>query len=672
MERPILEVQHLSVGLQIGDHSFKAVDDISFSLHRGQTYALLGESGCGKTTTALAINRLLPPSATYSYASVIKQNDVDLLQLSEVKMRRVRGSSIGMIFQEPMTSLNPVLTVGAQISEAIAEHQHLSATQKKTAIFDMLTAVGLPAPEKRYHEYPHQLSGGMKQRVMIAMALIAKPAILIADEPTTALDVTIQAQILQLLKDLQQQTGMAILLISHDLGVVSRMADHVGVMYAGKIVEEATTRDFFAKPVHPYSQQLFAVVPTLGRHQQKLAVTSGQVPALQDRNTLCQFTPRCVHAFADCYQRPPHWNPVGPEHFTWCHLYEKKTKEIATITLDEDASYQGVYPTQEQYGDPVLEIRDLQVYFPIQKGLLKRVVGQVKAVDGVNLALYSKKTLALVGESGCGKTTLGKAMLHLIKPTSGDIIYQQRVLSGIKTNGWHALRHDLQIVFQDPYSSLNPHWLVEDIIAEGLVAQKMLTSAAERTAVVEKLLHDVGLPADSRFRYPHEFSGGQRQRICIARALAVDPKVIICDEPTSALDLSVQAQILNLLRQLQDRYHLAYLFISHNISVVAYLADEIAVMYLGRIVEQGPVQHILNAPKHPYTQALMAAVPKIGQTAPVVMVKGEAPSPAAPPTGCHFHPRCPLAMDICRREYPPLTEVGAGWGVKCFLYPSSS
>ena len=484
--------------------------------------------------------RLLPAAIKISDGSVILHT-TNLFQLPENKMRKIRGAKIGMIFQEPQTSLNPVLTAGQQISETLRQHDNLSKKQCIKRSIELLDAVGIPDAERRINEYPHQFSGGMKQRIMIAIALAGKPDLLIADEPTTALDVTIQAQVLNLLRKLQSETGMSILFITHDIGVAAQMADHIAVMQNGSIVELKTKKELFSNPENSYTQKLFDAIPS----------------------------------------------------------WEKRTEEneIEEIERTERTS--------------LLKVKDLKVYYPIRKGIFKRTIGHVRAVDSVTIDLHAGETVAIVGESGSGKTTMGKAILQLLEVTSGDITYQKTDLNKLDAPSLRKLRSDIQIVFQDPYSSMNPRMMVNDIIQEGMLAQGVGESKKERDEHTVKLLEQVGLLPEHRYRYPHEFSGGQRQRICIARALAVKPKLIICDEPTSALDVSVQAQILSLLKDLQKEYQLGYLFITHNISVVEYIAHYVAVMYEGKIVEQGAVEKILKNPKNPYTKNLLSAVPRI-------------------------------------------------------------
>ncbi len=641
----------------------RAVDGISFDIRPGETFALLGESGCGKSMTALSLMRLLPPSGRIVQGSVV-MHDTDLLRLPETAMRGARGGGIGMIFQEPMTSLNPVMTVGQQIGETLRAHKGITGGAARQEIITLLTAVGIPAPEHRINEYPHQLSGGMKQRVVIAIALAGEPKVLIADEPTTALDVTIQAQVLQLLRRLQKERSMAIFLITHDLGVVAQMADRVAVMYAGQIVEQATRDEFFRNPRHPYSRKLFASLPSLDKRDQALHVIRGFVPSLSIEFVGCRFADRCDRAMDICRQRDPGWATFG-EHRVCCHLFRDGVDDQEFVAAEPAEHNHVARHTAEQ---SLLKVTDLKIHFPIQAGLFKRTVGYVKAVDGIDLQVPRGRTLALVGESGCGKTTVGKGILQLFRPTAGKVLFEDVDLCNLSQKQLRQRRTDFQIIFQDPYSSMNPRMMVGDIVAEGIRALHLVDKSGQKEKV-RALLQEVGLAADSVDRYPHEFSGGQRQRISIARALAVGPKLIICDEPTSALDVSVQAQILNLLQHLQREMAISYLFITHNISVVAYLAHEVAVMYLGRIVERGPVAEILARPKHPYTEALLSAVPTIDETTQreVLQLGGDIPSPADPPQGCHFHPRCPKVMDVCRTAYPEEHAVDATHHVSCHL-----
>lgn len=683
----LLTIDNLKTVLHTGGVPVHAVDGLSLQINRGETFALLGESGCGKSMTALSVMRLLPDSGEILSGN-IALNETDLLQMPEAVMRRIRGKQISMIFQEPMLSLNPVMTIAQQINEVLVQHFRLDNVTAEARIVELLDQVGIPDAKSRMHEYSFQFSGGMKQRAMIAMALAGEPELLIADEPTTALDVTIQAQVLQLMREIQRQNNMAILLITHDLGVVSEMAQQVAVMYAGEIVEQASRNEFFDNAAHPYSRQLFASLPNKQKRYQELAVISGSVPSLAQKFSGCRFAARCQSAMTQCHDTVPQWHGIADGHKVRCHLFDPTVArghaaQQPTILADSPT------PVTQPDRSPLLQVSELKVHFPIRKGFFKRVVGQVRAVDGVSLDIAAGKTLALVGESGCGKTTVGKSILQLIEPTVGSVRYNQLELVGLERQRLRQLRSQLQFVFQDPYSSLNPRMRIIEIIQEGMNALNVETttvaqssdapvavksvpaaSAFPHEGAVNALLACVGLPEEAKWRYPHEFSGGQRQRIAIARALAVNPKLLICDEPTSALDVSVQAQILNLLKSLQNDLGLAYLFITHNISVVEYLADEIAVMYLGRIVEQGRIDEVINNPRHPYTQALLSAVPHINKTpaTSVIKLKGDLPSPASPPQGCHFNPRCPKVMPVCRESYPATSHISATHTTHCHLY----
>ncbi|NTV71978.1 MAG: ABC transporter ATP-binding protein [Azonexaceae bacterium] len=656
----MLKVDKLRLGFSAGKTTLAAVDGISFSIEKGETFALLGESGCGKSATAQGIMRLLPAAGRILEGNVALEGE-PLLSLSEADMRAYRGGRMAMIFQEPATSLNPVLTVGRQIGEVLERHLDLRGAAATERMVDLLRQVGIADPERRLTEYPFQLSGGMKQRVMIAIALAGEPELLIADEPTTALDVTVQAQILDLLAKIQVDRGMGMLLITHDLGVVARMAHRIGVMYAGELVEVASREEFFTEPRHPYTQALFEALPEISRRGLKLTTIPGQVPSLAAMPTGCRFADRCAHVMPVCREKSPDWREVANGHTVRCHWQGESAEESVTrhavTELDIDP------------GKPFLQVGDLKVHFPIRKGFLQRTVGHVRAVDGVSLGISAGRTLALVGESGCGKTTVGKALLQLIQPTAGNVRLGGSELVGLKGRKLRDARRHMQMIFQDPFASLNPRLRVGEIIAEGMAALGVETEPPARAAAVAALLQQVGLPGEAIDRYPHEFSGGQRQRIAIARALAVQPELLICDEPTSALDVSVQAQILNLLKKLQTELGVAYLFITHNFAVVEYLAHDVAVMYLGRIVEQGRAEEVLRSPWHPYTQALLSAVPAphLDGQVQVIRLPGETPSPANPPSGCHFHPRCPQAMDVCRQRYPTVSGISGTHTVSCHL-----
>jgi peptide/nickel transport system ATP-binding protein len=680
--KTLLEIEQLETLLHTDHAPVRAVDGVTLKISPGETFALLGESGCGKSMTALSIMRLLPDAGEIT-AGQIKLNGTDMLQLPEAEMRKIRGKHISMIFQEPMLSLNPVLTIAEQIAEVLKQHLKLPHQAARVRIQELLEQVGISDAPRRMHEYPFQFSGGMKQRAMIAMALAGEPQLLIADEPTTALDVTIQAQVLDLMRQIQQRTHMAILLITHDLGVVAEMAQRVAVMYAGEIVELATRDDFFNHPAHPYSRQLFASLPEKQKRDQALTVIHGSVPSLAQQFTGCRFVDRCNQALPVCHRTIPQWHSVTGQHQVRCHLFDN-TAHVSGSSLENIIHRETAHTSPAHSlaaSKTLLQVTGLQVHFPIRKGIFKRIVGHVKAVDGVSLKIAAGKTLALVGESGCGKTTIGKSILQLIKPTAGSVRFKGRELGVLKHHQLRRIRSQFQIIFQDPYSSLNPRMRIIEILREGMNALNIdkinRPDAGNRSPAnpeereIDQLLQRVGLPAEIKWRYPHEFSGGQRQRIAIARALAVNPELLICDEPTSALDVSVQAQILNLLKSLQNNLGLAFLFITHNIAVVEYLADEVAVMYLGRIVEHGHIDEVTGHPRHPYTQALLSSVPRIkpDPARPVIHLKGDLPSPAAPPAGCHFHTRCPHAMPICRKTYPPASAFSATHTAHCFLYP---
>jgi peptide/nickel transport system ATP-binding protein len=662
MSAVLLEAQGLRTELEAGERVVRALDGVDLAVRRGETFAIVGESGCGKSMTALTLMRLLPETGRVAAGSV-RLDGTELLALPEARMRDVRGGRMAMIFQEPATSLNPVLTVGTQIAEVLARHADLHGAAARSRAIELLDAVGIADSARRVDDYPFQLSGGMRQRVMIALALAGEPELLVADEPTTALDVTIQAQVLDLLRSLQAERGMAILLITHDLGVVAGMAHRVAVMYAGQIVEVAERERFFRAPQHPYSRKLFAALPGSAKRGAELEVIPGQVPALSGEFAGCRFADRCEHVLDRCRTEPPAWTRLAAGHAVRCHLRETERAGPIAVAPAPGETAAGTGARSR----PLLEVRDLKVHFPIRRGLFRRTVGHVRAVDGVSFSIRAGRTLALVGESGCGKTTAGKSILQLIRPSAGEVDFDGIPLTALRGERLRQRRAEFQIVFQDPYASLNPRLRVHDILMEGMRSLDVLATRPARERRIVELLGHVGLPAEAGARYPHEFSGGQRQRIAIARALSVNPKLVVCDEPTSALDVSVQAQILNLLKRLQRDLGLAYLFITHNLAVVEYLADEIAVMYLGRIVERGTVGEVLGAPQHPYTRALLAAVPTIDGAGERLHVKGELPSPSAPPSGCHFHPRCPHAMARCRRDYPTAVPVSQTQSVSCFL-----
>jgi peptide/nickel transport system ATP-binding protein len=618
----MLHIANLQVELDAEAGVVRAIDGLRLSIERGETFALVGESGCGKSMTALALMRLLPESGdvTAGEISIGQGSDhVDVLGLPESQMRAVRGGRIGMIFQEPSTSLNPVMKVGQQIVEAIEAHTSLRGDEARAKAIQWLHRVGIPEPERRIDEYPFRMSGGQKQRVMIAIALAAEPDFLVADEPTTALDVTIQAQILDLLKDLQREHRMGMLLITHDLAVVSGMAHRVALMYAGQIIEVAPAEAFFAEPTHPYARALLRALPGSGNRNTPLEAIAGTVPPLTTRFDGCRFAPRCSQVMPHCASTLPELTEVAARHQVRCLLYRPDGVAIAAARLPIEvkapvAAASAPKAKTSSPQSPLLDVQGLRVRFPIRGGLMQGIKGYFDAVGGVSFQVGHGETLALVGESGCGKTTTGKAIVQLlgrIATLEGKALLDGRNLFEMGASELLAARRQVQIIFQDPFASLNPRMRVAEILDEGLAALQPDLSSAERLARIQRLTDQVGLRRDALSRYPHEFSGGQRQRIAIARALAVEPRLIVCDEPTSALDVSVQAQILNLLRDLQRDLGVSFLFITHNIGVVEYVADRVAVMRAGRIEEQGACADILERASSVYTRTLLAAVPRL-------------------------------------------------------------
>jgi peptide/nickel transport system ATP-binding protein len=617
----MLEIKNIKVELDAEAGIVRAIDGIRLTLQRGETFALVGESGCGKSMTALALMRLLPENGYIASGDVLVDQE-DVLALPESQMRAVRGGRIGMIFQEPSTSLNPVMKIGDQIVEAIEAHTPLRGEAARAKALEWLRKVGIPEPERRIDDYPFRMSGGQKQRVMIAMTLAGEPDYIVADEPTTALDVTIQAQVLDLLKQLQAEHGLGLLLITHDLAVVSGMAHRVALMYAGQIIEVATADEFFSAPKHPYAKALLRALPDASRRGQSLAAIAGTVPPLTTQFQGCRFEPRCHCAEPACKTTLPELLPLPGTRSVRCLRYAPgrdaaaaEAVQVMPVAAPARATETAIAGSAQ----PVLQVDKLRVRFPIRKGLLQRISGYFDAVDGISFKVRPGQTLALVGESGCGKTTTGKAIVQLLRHQAtfeGQALLDGKNLFDLDGPLLLAARRDIQIIFQDPFASLNPRMRVYEVLEEGLLALQPDLGASARRDRIERLADQVGLRREALDRYPHEFSGGQRQRIAIARALAVQPKLIVCDEPTSALDVSVQAQILNLLRDLQRELGVSYLFITHNIGVVEYIADEVAVMRSGRIVEQGSCDEVLSRPQDAYTRKLIQSVPRLVTTAP--------------------------------------------------------
>jgi peptide/nickel transport system ATP-binding protein len=580
-QKPLLEVRNLCTEFKTEEEIVKAVDGVSFTLHKGQTIGIVGESGSGKSVTSLSVMRLIqsPPGRISAGEMMFHSRSkgvIDLLKLNDKEMRSLRGNEIAMIFQEPMTSLNPVFTCGNQVMEAIMLHQRVDKKVAKEKTIDLFKLVELPRPKSIFDTYPHQISGGQKQRVMIAMAMSCNPSILIADEPTTALDVTVQKTILDLMRDLQLKEEMGILFITHDLGVIAELADNVVVMYKGKIVEQGSVWDIFANPQHPYTKGLLACRPPLNKRLHWLPTVSDFMQT-DDAGAMTESSKSVAEV----------------------------TDKLIITTKEREKRHLDLYAQA-----PLLQIKNLKTYFPISKGLFGKATEFVKAVDDVSFDVYPGETLGLVGESGCGKTTLGRTILRLVEPTSGEIIYKGTNVIKLNSAEMRNIRKDVQIIFQDPYSSLNPRITIGEAIIEPMQVHGILENDKARKARVIELLERVNMNEAHYYRYPHEFSGGQRQRICIARALALQPQFIICDESVSALDVSVQAQVLNLLNELRDEFGFTYIFISHDLSVVKFMSDRMLVMNKGKIEEMGDSDQIYSNPQTEYTKKLIGAIPK--------------------------------------------------------------
>ncbi|MFZ0380480.1 MAG: ABC transporter ATP-binding protein [Solirubrobacteraceae bacterium] len=684
----LLEVEDLKTQIRLRRGTVHAVDGLSFEVEAGETLGIVGESGCGKTMAAMSIMRLLPRGGFIADGQ-IRLNGRDLVTLELPELRKIRGNEVGMVFQDPMTSLNPTMMIGKQIAEVVTTHRDVSKSAALDRAAEVLGLVGLPRPKERLRDYPHQLSGGLRQRVMIAMALACDPKLLIADEPTTALDVTIQAQILTLLDKIKSELGMGIILITHDMGVIAGRADRVLVMYAGRKIETAGTVELFKNVRHPYTEALLASIPQLDQDQsQELYSIPGLPPDLRRPPLACRFAPRCVFATEQCRSHDPPLGGDDPNHPYACfHPRNSSVEEMGEVgaslisqaeknkalmasfgkelELLETAAEPAVAAAADTNGGAefILEFRDVTKEFTITAGaVLRRKIGSLHAVTELQLGIRPGETFGLVGESGCGKTTLGRMGVGLEVPTSGQVLFDGVDLGSVKGARFRALRRDLQFMFQDPYASLDPRMRVKEIISEPLDVARRGTPK-ERIEAVRALLDEVGLAYDAMDRYPHEFSGGQRQRLGLARALTLSPKVIIADEPVSALDVSIRSQILNLMKRLQATHGLTYIVISHDLSVVKYLADRIGVMYLGRLVEIGRGNDIYERPAHPYTAGLLEAIPVAnpevsrGKDAKLG-VRGELPSPVNPPSGCRFRTRCPRAQDKCAEVVPPLRPFG--------------
>ncbi|HVA26104.1 MAG TPA: ABC transporter ATP-binding protein [Chloroflexota bacterium] len=663
----LLEVKELRTYFYTRHGIHKAVDGVSFSVAAGETLGLVGESGSGKSVTCLSILGLAPkPTARVAGGQVLFEGE-DLLRKSERQLRAVRGRQIAMILQDPFAALNPVFNIRFQVGEALRTHRGVHGRALAADIVRSLQEVGVPEPATRLADYPHQFSGGMRQRVVGAIAISCRPKLLIADEPTTSLDATIQAQYLNLLADLRRDLGLSVILVTHDFGIVATMCDRVAVMYAGSIVEQGSVTDIFDRPSHPYTAALLKSVPSVDQRPSQLYSIAGQPGATLDSLPGCRFAPRCPYVLDPCRQRVPPMIELAPGHASAC-FRAAETSALArggssvAIRADPAQSLAAAAPTTT---DAVVRAQSLVKTFTLSRGSLLARKVELRAVDGVSFELPPAHTFSLVGESGCGKSTTARMILRLERPTSGQVAWDGADVWQTEGDTLLAYRRTVQGVFQDPFSSMNPRIRIGGFIGEPLLMDRSLTPADRQGRVAEALVQ-VGLRAGDAALFPHEFSGGQRQRMAVARALVCSPKVIVLDEPVSALDVSIRAQIMNLLKDLQDRLGIGYLLIAHHLGTVRYLSHEMAVMYLGRIVEIGPSESLFGRPLHPYTRALIAAaLPARAGAKLAEPVKGETPDLTQPQLGCRFAPRCAYAQPLCREADPPLRELASGRGVAC-------
>ena len=667
---PLLDIRDLHTDIEIRSGVVHALSGVDLHVNPGETLGIVGESGSGKTMTALSLMGLLPPGGSVSSGQIILDGQ-DLTKLALKEKRKLRGTKVGMIFQDPLTSLNPTMKIGLQVCEPLRVHEKLSKKEALERAVEILKRVGMPRPEVVINNYPHQLSGGMRQRVMIAMALVCKPRILIADEPTTALDVTTQMQILDLIDELRDEYQMGVILITHDLGVVAGHTDRVAVMYAGRIVETAPTKTLFTEPKHRYTSSLMAALPERALAAgTKLFSIPGAPPSLTNLPVGCRFASRCLWAGAECVDRYPDLSGEGFHTYSCFHPVQEGDESPAEL----QAKLEGSAPVDEAVAEPgapvvygevddtvevLLDVKEAsREYASSGSGFLKRDKGVVSAVDRVSITLKKGETYGLVGESGCGKSTMGRLIAGLEPPSGGAIELGGRDLATLKGRDAVRIHRDVQMMFQDSYAAMDPRMRIDQILAEPMSIQKTGNTRQIAERIME-IIEQVGLTEEILDRYPHEFSGGQLQRIGFARSLTLAPDLIVADEPVSALDVSVQAQVLNLMKDLQAELGLSYLFISHDLAVVQYMADRIGVMYLGRIVEEGPAKEVVENPKHPYTKALIDSIPvpdpEFSHDDQAIKLTGEPPSAVNPPKGCRFRPRCPFAGEECKMQ-PLLTE----------------
>ncbi len=673
----LIEVKNLHTEFRQSKGILKAVNGVSYYLDPGEIVAFVGESGSGKSVTQYSGVQLIasPPGRITEGEILFEGQNLLSYGPNSEELRKVRGGKIGIVFQEPMTSLNPVMTIGNQLTESVMLHLHMTKAQARERAVELLKKVGIPDPESRLNAYPHQFSGGMRQRIVIAMALSCNPKLLIADEATTALDVTTQAQILDLMQDIVKESNTAMVLVTHNLSIVARYAQRVYVMYAGEIVEHGTTEEIFKNPHHPYTIGLMNAVPGLNdQKDRKLIPITGFVTNLVNRKDECAFMNRCPYATKECASgATPRLKAVPGEddHFAACHRTITKETKVEKIFDVADRTYTAKAYDKMTEADKILKVEDLKVYFPVYKGLMRRKIADLKAVDGITFDIYKGETFGLVGESGCGKSTVARTILRLNDSTGGKITFNGVDITHLDDVKMREHRRNMSMIFQDPYGSLDPRQRAGDIVKEPMKNFRIGLSEAEMDKRVDELFALVGLDPAYRERVPHEFSGGQRQRLVIARAISTNPSFIVCDEAISALDVSIQAQVINLLEELQQKLGLTYLFIAHDLSVVRHISDRVAVMYLGQMVEFADWDSLYSNPLHPYTRSLLEAVPVpdpfTEKTRERQIVQGEVPSPMQRPAGCAFSTRCPYATDRCRTQMPLLKDQGDGHKVACHL-----
>jgi len=679
MKEPILQVRDVEVKYHTREGILTAIHGVRFDIGAGEIVGIVGESGCGKSTVASAVMRLLPANGEISGGQILLKGQ-NLLELDESGMRRIRGQDMAMIFQDPMTSLNPVFSIEHQMVDALRAHPRsgrpMTRKDARTCVAEMLERVGIPDAAEQISQFPHQFSGGMRQRIMIATALLSNPALLVADEPTSALDVTLEAQIIDLIRGLRDEFGTAILYITHDLGLVAQLCDRVLVMYAGNVVESGDVFDIFQQPQHPYTRALLRSHPSHSMQAARLATIRGRVPSLKDLPPGCKFAPRCDLACEICHSHEPQYTTQG-RHTVLCHAFQPGWPGASPETLlasPGGTGHRGAARDNLSTGQPIVKVRGLKTYFEDRISLVDRLAGHragvVRAVDAIDIEVQRGETLALVGESGSGKTTLGRTILRLVDATGGEILVDGQNVTDLAQRKVRPMRARLQMIFQDPISSLSPRKTVSALLLEPFKIHKIPVDSDDK---VDELLEMVGLSSEQADKYPHQLSGGQARRVGIARALALQPDLLVADEPTSGLDVSVAAGILNLLKDLRETHGLSYVIITHNLNVIRFIADRVAVMYLGKIVELAETEDLFSRPLHPYSEALMSAIaipdPTLRDKRQRIILEGEIPSPRTPPSGCPFHPRCRYAEERCAKDAPGLQPIeGQRRAVACH-YP---